>query len=692
MILDNFWALQTHNDITEFFARMGLARYFSLRPWGIDVKRAWQLMTSIEEDGTTHIEDLDNQLITVKISIDMVAKALIMPRGGISMTAKLTPKEISQTFLSPKTAEHTFKGLSEKECELPLRIFTQHFQLGRPVRYTTPNTKLAMVFSKAAVAQNTRLISADFAEFIFTELVTFAKKKKYLAKPLMNGGHFLTRLAYFALGQIDQLPRAYEFKDLLEQANPDAKPMKSKLTQPEQKTKPSTPVESSEEEEDTEAGDTEAATTEEENDSEEEESDPEAEHPAHSEIRARYEQLSAQVERRTKRRAEGVKSPEKRPTPLQPQEDPQVIKARKERMQEQVVRMSLMEAERQKILKKLGKRPIGQMSMTVEEEIEDEIRKKARHDEEEAQHDDVLMEEGLPKEPHLQETVPVVAADPQPEKESVPEVPIRIQSPVMQDPTLHDLEPQPLQTSEPIIEEPPIQQAVVEQVVEAQAEVVIPTPSPVQAPTGVHIEETMGILSPLAAIGSTYGEIEVSTSDTQPLMADPEADIAEQVESGARQELPSVTLEVVARSTETTDEQPTGTAQEDAQAGSMEGLGLVQQTLHLLPSQPEVPSSSTVMMDATEAEHRQQEVEVLLQAVQDRVIQFRGVHLMARQREQELEEKKLAEKALLQRIELHDSEMATFKAESEGRQQELQRLQVQLEDAEGNLSKANEVV
>lgn len=103
MLPDNFWAMQTHNDLIEFFYRMGLGRFFSLQPWGIDVKRAWQLMTSIEEDGIAHIEDMQNNVITVKITTNLIAEALFMPRGSISLTTKLALKEIQQTFLNVRS-------------------------------------------------------------------------------------------------------------------------------------------------------------------------------------------------------------------------------------------------------------------------------------------------------------------------------------------------------------------------------------------------------------------------------------------------------------------------------------------------------------------------------------------------------------------------------------------------------------
>lgn len=365
MLPNNFWAMQAHSDLVEFYRRLGLARYFSLPPWGIDVKRAWQLMTTIGEDGMAQIEDMQNNMITVHITRSLIAEALYMPTGNMSLTAKLAPKDIQQKFLNIK--EHTFKELAEKECEFPLRIFVQHFQLGRPTCYTHPHTRVAHAFSKAAEVKQSRMISADFAEYVFTEMVSFAKKKRFLSKPLMNGGHFLTRLAYYALGEIDQLPAAYQIEDLLLKANPDVKPMRGRLAKPKPQGKPKSP----EEAEGAKESDDEETTEEGSDYNEDSESDPEKEHPAHSEIRERYEQLAAQVERRTKRRAEGAKSPEKRPAPVQPKEDPRVVKARMERMQEQAVASSLMEVEERRILTKLGKRPAGNTSAATEAQAEE---------------------------------------------------------------------------------------------------------------------------------------------------------------------------------------------------------------------------------------------------------------------------------------------------------------------------------
>lgn len=223
-------------------------------------------------------------------------------------------------------------------------------------------------------------------------------------------------------------------------------------------------------------------------------------------------------------------------------------------------------------------------------------------------------------------------------------------------------------------------------------------PQVVQTRTVVHVEETIGIQSPLAAIGSTYKEMEVSTSRTQLLNVAMEAETFEETQS--RQEEPVVedvvstlntSIEVVP--TTTTDIQvPEAEAHEELQTGPVEGVQTIQHTIFLPPSHPEVATLSLVLMDANEAERMQKDLELMLQVVQERAIQFQGVHIMARQKEQELEEKKEAEKLLIQKLEIKESQVQTYKAECEGHRVEVQELKEKLDDLEKKLSSANEVV
>lgn len=59
MLPDTFFDVNRRKECKDMFHRVGLKGYYDLPPWGIDIQRSYELMTSINEDGgaeITHIE------------------------------------------------------------------------------------------------------------------------------------------------------------------------------------------------------------------------------------------------------------------------------------------------------------------------------------------------------------------------------------------------------------------------------------------------------------------------------------------------------------------------------------------------------------------------------------------------------------------------------------------------------------
>ena len=59
----NLQLLAQHNDAAKIFEKVGLLPYFSLPLWGIDVKRSYQLINTLTEEGTANIEDNEGAVI-----------------------------------------------------------------------------------------------------------------------------------------------------------------------------------------------------------------------------------------------------------------------------------------------------------------------------------------------------------------------------------------------------------------------------------------------------------------------------------------------------------------------------------------------------------------------------------------------------------------------------------------------------
>ena len=83
----------------------------------------------------------------VNITEDMVRDALWVTKGNQRLMSRNSPQETSDTFILTGQLDYTFKDLIRREVELPLRVFTQHFQHGKAVRYTKPHRRIATIFT-----------------------------------------------------------------------------------------------------------------------------------------------------------------------------------------------------------------------------------------------------------------------------------------------------------------------------------------------------------------------------------------------------------------------------------------------------------------------------------------------------------------------------------------------------------------
>ena len=83
----------------KIYEKVGLSQYFSLPPWGIDVKRAYQVISTLTDEGAAQVEDKDGTLVQVHITKALISKALKLPRGSLSLLTKNTTEETNATLL-----------------------------------------------------------------------------------------------------------------------------------------------------------------------------------------------------------------------------------------------------------------------------------------------------------------------------------------------------------------------------------------------------------------------------------------------------------------------------------------------------------------------------------------------------------------------------------------------------------------
>ena len=98
-MLENLQLLAQHNDAAKIFEKVGLLQYFSLPPWGIDVKRSYQIISTLTEEGTTQIEDNEGTLVQVNIIEALISKALKLLRGNQSILTRNTTEKTNTMFV-----------------------------------------------------------------------------------------------------------------------------------------------------------------------------------------------------------------------------------------------------------------------------------------------------------------------------------------------------------------------------------------------------------------------------------------------------------------------------------------------------------------------------------------------------------------------------------------------------------------
>ena len=79
----NFFALHKDAAARKIFKTANMAGYFKLKPWGPDLRRAWELVRSIDKTSATTITNFDGHQVQVNISPKVISNALHIGHQGI---------------------------------------------------------------------------------------------------------------------------------------------------------------------------------------------------------------------------------------------------------------------------------------------------------------------------------------------------------------------------------------------------------------------------------------------------------------------------------------------------------------------------------------------------------------------------------------------------------------------------------
>ncbi|MCO5577582.1 hypothetical protein L7F22_031413 [Adiantum nelumboides] len=206
------WTLHQRPEVTSAVRAVHLEQFFRLPPW----MRAHELMSSIQYNGKAMLTDSDGAKVEVLITKEIINDALQFIPSAYDLIPKTKAIDNEKAFLKVKGNKFKYSNLIYSELELPLRLISQHLRVQKPPRYTEPFLHMAVVMV-LCVAER-RQVHCDFAKYNLESLIKANLKNSAKNKLYMNAGPMLTRVAYQALGMIEDLPAASSQAALVQQA------------------------------------------------------------------------------------------------------------------------------------------------------------------------------------------------------------------------------------------------------------------------------------------------------------------------------------------------------------------------------------------------------------------------------------------------------------------------------------------
>ncbi|MCO5613138.1 hypothetical protein L7F22_067414 [Adiantum nelumboides] len=191
----------------------------------------------------TNKDGVKNQVL---ITSDLINEALHLLPGTYDLIAKTKSIDNEKAFLKSKGSKFKYLDMIYSELELPLWLISQDFKVQKPPRYTEPLLHMAVVMA-LCVAEK-RHIRCDYVKFILESLIEANLKNSSKNKLYMSVGPMLTRIAYQALGMIDDLPAVGSQASLIQLAQFVPKAIKTTTTTSSSRSKGSSKKDSSDDE------------------------------------------------------------------------------------------------------------------------------------------------------------------------------------------------------------------------------------------------------------------------------------------------------------------------------------------------------------------------------------------------------------------------------------------------------------
>lgn len=203
-------ALDPHaHDLWE---HMNLRGFFELPPWGPDYQCLWEALSPITKNNQCVVTNLYGGRERMHLTRRSVRKAMNLPDSDDIIFFKIR-HDYTNNALCTDQEKLTCNDLKKQSIYLALQLHTQHFHMPYPHTYTMPKKILATEYTLREVYGAG--VKHDYASYLLYEIKKGRKsfesmrKSKALWKPslYMEG---VTRIVYFAMNKIDELPPAIE--------------------------------------------------------------------------------------------------------------------------------------------------------------------------------------------------------------------------------------------------------------------------------------------------------------------------------------------------------------------------------------------------------------------------------------------------------------------------------------------------
>lgn len=209
---DRFFELHTLDPHASFlWESLCLEGYFALPPWGPDLQRAWELITTLDDQNYFKVTDLQGNQQKILLNRKLIRKALHLPDEDLVFNDKALKRKDRENCADQD--EPRWDQLKQQAIRMALQLYMQHFHLGYPHRWTTPDKLPATQFTKKEITSPD--LRNDYAQEIVSKIKRAAKSvisqgkstAKRISKPYLGGPLLLTRIAYTALElDDDELP------------------------------------------------------------------------------------------------------------------------------------------------------------------------------------------------------------------------------------------------------------------------------------------------------------------------------------------------------------------------------------------------------------------------------------------------------------------------------------------------------